>query len=57
MAKPHRLVIQMRKHAAIIAKERDAMRGLIEDMEALDDSCQRAQEALEEAIEILSEQV
>ena len=57
MAKPNRLIIQMRKHAGIIAKERDALRDLIDDASALDDACQRAQEALEEAIQILSEQV
>lgn len=45
----------LNKHAANIAKERDALRALQDEIEEILDPTNRAIEALEEAVEAISE--
>jgi hypothetical protein len=48
---------QLKKSICIIAKERDKMRAVLEEFEDIIEVSDRALEALEESIDILSEEV
>ena len=53
----NQLVTRMKKHASILERERDRLRDLYQDVEALNDVAERAIDAIREAIEALSEEV
>jgi hypothetical protein len=52
---PARIIRQMERHKAVVAAERDKLRDLRADMDALDDSFSSAIEALDTAIDALSQ--
>lgn len=51
------LVARLAKHKETIAAERDALRETLEEYEAIIETCERADEAMETAIDALSEYV
>jgi len=51
------IIKQLKKHAAVIARERDKMRELLLEWDGVADSCDRAHDDLMNAIDALSEQV
>ena len=57
IVKTNKVINQLRTRQAAIAKERDKLRDLYNEISMLMDSCDRATEALEDAIEALSELV
>jgi uncharacterized coiled-coil protein SlyX len=51
------IVRALDKHRKAIADERDKMRDLLEELQAMDDGCSEAVDGLEQAIESLSERI
>jgi hypothetical protein len=51
------LRIKLEKHKTVIAKERDALRDLQDEIESILEPTDRGVEALQEAIDSISEQV
>ncbi len=49
------LVRQLQKHAQAIGKERDALRNMQDELNALFESCEQGLEALDSAIETFSQ--
>ena len=48
-------IVQLEKRRDAIGAERDKLREIVEECEGLEDTCNRAHEALEQAIDALSE--
>lgn len=55
MKNKHQLIKALEKHRAAIGRERDALRKVVEDYNDLLESCERANEALDDAIQTLSQ--
>jgi len=54
---PKKLITEVEKYKTRIAKQRDGLRELISEAEELIESCERGDEALETALDALSELV
>lgn len=55
IAKEPTLVEKLNRHKAIIAAERDKLQETLAEFEGIIESCERADESLEEAVDALSE--